>query len=61
MVSAVTPPGACKLICQLLRDEDGYRIKEYSIDSKHKVKRCEELYRGMDLEGRVVLGFRNED
>ncbi len=61
MASAVTAPGVSKLFYELLRGEDGYRIKEYSVDPKYKGKRCEELYRSMDLEGRVVLGFRNEN
>ncbi len=43
MASAVTAPRVSKLFYQLLRGEDGYRIKEYSIDSKYKVKRCEVL------------------
>ena len=61
MTSAVTSPGVSKLLYELLRGKDGYRIKEYPIEDGFKGKTCSEMYKEMDIEGRVVLGFRSED
>ena len=61
MTSAVTSPGVSKLFYELLRGKDGYRIKEYSVEDEFDGKTCSEMYREMDIEGRVVLGFRSGD
>ncbi|MCL5789700.1 MAG: ion channel [Candidatus Thermoplasmatota archaeon] len=61
LANAVTSPGVSYLLYELLRGEDGYRIKEYSIDPSFKGKTCGDVYREMDTEGKVVLGFRSNE
>ncbi len=61
VASAVTAPGVIKLLYELLRGEDGYRIKEYRVDNRFRGKRCGDIYSEMEKEGRVVLGFRLEN
>ena len=61
VATAVTSPGVSKLFYELLRGGDGYRIMEYSLDSKFRGKPCIDVYKEMDQEGRVVLGFRAEN
>ena len=61
VATAVTSPGVSKLFYELLRGRDGYRIMEYSLDSRFRGKPCIDIYKETDLEGRVVLGFRTEN
>ncbi len=61
LANAITSPGVSKLFYELLRGEDGYVIREYPVESTFMGRESGEIYQAMESEGRVVLGFRNED
>ncbi len=59
--NAVISPGVSKLFYELLRGDDGFRIREYYIGSKYSGKNCESVYKDFEDGSRVVLGFRNDE
>ncbi|MEM0135354.1 MAG: potassium channel family protein [Thermoplasmatales archaeon] len=61
LASAVSSPGVSRVFYELLRGEDGYRLREYPVETNMKGKKCREFYETFEKEGRVVLGFRSGD
>ncbi|MGC8546264.1 MAG: potassium channel family protein [Thermoplasmata archaeon] len=58
--NAVISPGVSRLFYELLRGDDGFRIREYEIGNKYSGKNCRTVYSDFEDGNRVVLGFRNE-
>lgn len=58
--NAVIAPGVSKLFYELLRGDDGYRIREYELDKKFLDENCSIVYEYYENGTQVVLGFRQD-
>ena len=61
LANAITSPGVSKLMYELLRGENGNRIREYPLESKFRGKKCKEVYDELEREGSAVLAFKSEN
>ncbi|MGC8617449.1 MAG: potassium channel family protein [Thermoplasmata archaeon] len=60
LANAVTSPGVSKLMYELLRGDNGHRIREYTLDAKFKGKKCRDVYEELERDGSAVLAFKSE-
>lgn len=60
LANAVTSPGVSKLMYELLRGDNGNRIREFTIESKFRGKKCKDVYDELEKDGGAVLAFKSE-
>jgi len=61
LVNAAISPGVSRLFYELLRDDDGYRIREWEIPQELAGEKIGEIYKYYENDGSIILAMRKDN
>jgi len=61
LVNAAISPGVSRLFYELLRDDDGYRIRERKIPEELTGAKIREIYKYYENDGSIILAMRKDN